>query len=178
MSKAVLLAGAALFGASITGVTAGVSNPTAIHAGFIPAHHTWIVREVNATGQYYGDGPLWDVTVYFYKDDGGALGDLVKKVDDSDFIDTDGSLSVRFHQPLFLRAGIYWISIQSQMNFAKGDGEWGWVVNAVKAGNSSAWRNAGGAYGPCRYAGTTDSCLGGGSGFMFSLAGTDVTKKS
>ncbi len=64
------------------------------------------------------------------------------------------------------------------MNFSNGSGEWGWEVNAVPTGNPSAWRNAGGAYGPCRNTGTTDSCLGGGSGFMFSLAGRDIASKT
>src|SRR3954469_14080349 len=61
----------------------------------VPDGHKWKVRGVNVTGAYFnGTGPGSAVTVFFYNDNAGLPGDLVKKVDGSTFTDTSGSFAV------------------------------------------------------------------------------------
>jgi hypothetical protein len=145
----------------------------------VPSLHQWIIKEVDVTGAYFnGSGPASGVTVYFYRDNGGLPGDLVEEVDGSQFTDTAGSFAINLDDAIALKAGTYWVSVQAQMDFSGGAGEWGWEVNSVQNGNPSAWQNPGDGFATgCTSWGTTESCLGEGPDLMFALKGMDHLKK-
>ena len=139
----------------------------------VPKGHKWIVQEVDVTGVYFnGPGPAEGVNVFFYKDSGGLPGDLVKEIDNASFTDSGGSFAIKTGK-VKLRKGTYWVSVQANMNFAGGAGEWGWEVNSVQTGNQAAWQNPGGGFGVCPTWAPVESCLGYGPDFMFALKGKD-----
>lgn len=143
----------------------------------VPSLHQWIIKQVNVTGAYFnGSGPADSVTVFFYKDNGGLPGDLIAEVDGSQFTDTNGSFSINLDDAVSVKAGTYWVSVQANINSSAG--EWGWEVNAVQNGNLSAWQNPGDGFGTgCTTWGATETCVGEGPDFMYSLVGMDHLKK-
>ena len=139
----------------------------------VPAGHKWTVTEVDVTGVYFnGPGPTTGVNVFFYKNKKGLPGKLVSEVDGASFTDNFGSFAVQTGG-VKLKAGTYWVSVQADMNFTGGAGEWGWEVNSVQTGNEAAWQNPGGGFAVCPTWGPVTSCLGYGPDFMFTLKGKD-----
>jgi hypothetical protein len=139
----------------------------------VPSGHTWKVKEVDVTGIYFnGSGPADGVNVFFYADDGGLPGKLVKEIDNAKYTDA-GFGTFAINAKAKLKAGTYWVSVQADMNFVGGAGEWGWEVSTVQNGNEAAWQNPGGGFGVCPTWGTLSSCLGFGPDLMFALKGKD-----
>jgi hypothetical protein len=139
----------------------------------VPSGHKWIVHEVDVSGVYFnGPGPIEGVNIFFYKDKNGLPGKLVQEIDGAAYTDNAGSLSVQTGK-VKLRAGTYWVSVQANMNFAGGFGEWGWEVNSVQNGNLAAWQNPGGGFAVCPVWDTLENCLGYGPDLMFALKGKD-----
>ena len=144
----------------------------------VPSLHMWIVKQVNVTGTYFnGAGPADGVTVYFYRDNAGSPGDLVQEVEGSEFTDTSGSFAIKLDDAVALKAGTYWLSVQTKTNLSGGAGEWAWEANAVQSGSPAAWQNPNGGFGACPTWGTAQSCTGAGPDFMFALIGSDKLKK-
>lgn len=143
----------------------------------VPEGHKWKVTAVNVTGTYFGgSGASSGVVVSFYKDNAGLPGDLVREVDGSKFSDDSGSFSIKLQNPVSLKSGTYWLSVQAQMD-APDAGEWGWEVDSLQNGNMAAWQNPGGAFGVCPNWVGVQACTGNGPDLMFSLTGTDKAKK-
>ena len=139
----------------------------------VPAGHRWFVSEVDVSGVYFnGPGPADGVNVFFFKDKDGMPGKLVKEIDGASFTDSGGSFSIKTGK-VKLKAGNYWISVQADMNFAGGFGEWGWEVNTVQNANLAAWQNPGGGFAVCPVWDTLENCLGYGPDLMFALKGKD-----
>ncbi len=129
------------------------------------------ITEVDVTGVYFnGPGPADGVNVFFYKDSGGLPGALVKEIDNAKFTDSAGSFAIQTGK-VKLKKGTYWVSVQANMNFIGGAGEWGWEVNSVQHGNEAAWQNPGGGFGVCPSWAPVSGCLGYGPDFMFALKG-------
>jgi hypothetical protein len=140
----------------------------------VPSGHKWIVGEVDVTGVYFnGPGPADGVNVFFYKDKKGKPGKLVKEIDGATYTDNGiGSFAVQTGK-VKLKQGKYWVSVQADMNFSGGAGEWGWEVNTVQTGNPAMWQNPGGGFAVCPTWDTLQTCLGFGPDLMFALKGKD-----
>lgn len=140
----------------------------------VPSGHTWNVKEVDVTGIYFnGPGPTTGVNVFFYKDKHGLPGKLVKEIDGATYTDNGfGTFAIQTSK-VKLKPGTYWVSVQADMDFAGGPGEWGWEVNTVQTGNTAAWQNPGGGFAVCPTWDRLETCLGFGPDLMFALKGKD-----
>jgi hypothetical protein len=143
----------------------------------VPAGHKWKVKEVSSIGVYFnGSGPADAVNVFLYKNKNGLPGKLVAEYDAASFTDNFGSFDVSLGTGTTLKAGTYWVSVQANINFVGGEGEWGWETSSVQNGNPAAFMSAGG-FG-CTSWDVMTSCIGSygeGPDFMFSLTGKDKT---
>ncbi|MCI0612421.1 hypothetical protein L0244_05480, partial [bacterium] len=145
----------------------------------VPSGETWNIDEVDVKGVYFnGTGPSVSFNVFIYADAGGLPGATVYTGLLSGYTESpDGSglfdVVITLAPAAVLTEGTYWVSVQSQMDFAVG-GQWGWQERTVQAGNPAAWQNPGGGFGtPCTSYGVRTTCLGGGvPDNMFRLAGT------
>ncbi len=141
----------------------------------VPAGTTWKVNGVSVTGIYYnGSGPASGETVSFYKNKGGKPGKQVGVSQTSKGADNGGSFVIKLPAVQKLKGGAsgttYWVSVQADCHFS-GCGQWGWYLTNVQHNNLSEWQNPGGGFGVCPTWGTTQSCVGYGPDFMFSLNG-------
>lgn len=142
----------------------------------VPTGQKWKISEVDVTGVYFnGYGPATSEDVYFYSDNGGMPGALVKHGAYTDLVGTDtaGSFAIMLpNKALSLKPGTYWVSVVANCSFAGGCGEWGWAENATITGNQAMWQNPGGGFGTsCSSWGTVGSCTGYSGDFMFDLQG-------
>jgi hypothetical protein len=142
----------------------------------VPTGHKWTVKEVDAPGVYFnGFGPADAVNVFFFKDRHGLPGKLVAEIDNAKFADSSGSFTVSLGTSApKLKNGHYFVSVQANMNFVGGQGEWGWETTTVQTGDPAAFMSAGG-FG-CTTWGVMTSCIGSygeGPDFMFALQGKD-----
>jgi hypothetical protein len=119
----------------------------------IPAGEEWWISGVEVLGVYYnGTGPATSVNIWFYKDSLGHPGitaDSIMNIVPSAGLST-GSFIISFPVPdrVILSAGIYWLSVQCNMDFAAG-GQWGWTEQ-LPSNLESNWQNPGGGFGtPC-----------------------------
>ena len=119
----------------------------------IPAGEGWWISGVEVLGVYYnGSGPATSVNVWFYKDSLGHPGttaDSIMNIVPSAGLST-GSFIISFPVPdrVILSVGIYWLSVQCNMDFAAG-GQWGWTEQLL-SNLESNWQNPGGGFGtPC-----------------------------
>lgn len=140
----------------------------------VPSGHKWTITEIDAPGVYFnGSGPQDGVNVFVYKNKKGAPGKTVAEVDNITPTDNGGSFSIDTGG-IKLKAGSYWVSVQANMNFTGGEGEWGWETSATLHGNPAMFRSAGG-FG-CTNWDTLVNCIGSygqGPDFMFELKGKD-----
>ena len=140
----------------------------------VPSGHTWTVTQVNAPGAYFnGSGPQDGVNVFFYKNKKGAPGKPAAEIDNITPTDSAGSFSIDVGK-VKLKAGSYWVSVQANMNFVGGPGEWGWETSSALHGSAAMFRSAGG-FGCLDWA-PMQSCIGSygeGPDFMFTLKGKD-----
>jgi len=147
----------------------------------VPAGAKWAVKSVNVTGVYFnGPGPADGVNVYFYKDAKGLPGDLITEIDSAKFKDNGtGSFSISLGSAgPKLKGGkkgkTYWVSVQAQMNFSSGAGEWGWENQTTSEGHAAAWQNPGGGFSStgCTSWQVENVCIPDGQGdHMFTLKG-------
>jgi hypothetical protein len=116
----------------------------------IPAGEGWWISGVEVLGVYYnGTGPANSVNIWFYKDSLGHPGitaDSIMNIVPSAGLST-GSFIISFPVPdrVILSVGIYWLSVQCNMDFAAG-GQWGWTEQ-LPSNLESNWQNPGGGFG-------------------------------
>lgn len=119
----------------------------------VPSGSKWKIKEVDVTGLYWnGSGPADAVSVFFYKNrfdkkKGYDLpGREVASIPNATFSDMTGygSFAIKLGtKGPKLSPGVYWVSVQAQMNFTGGEGEWGWENQTSSEGYKAAWRNYG-----------------------------------
>lgn len=139
----------------------------------VPTGKKWKVGEVDVTGVYFnGSGPSAGENITFYKDASGVPGKTVKHGTFTGVACTDsaGSFSCKLPKKVKLKAGHYWVSVQADMNFVGGKGEWGWEGNSVINNDPAQWENPGGGFGTsCSSWGSNSTCLGYNQDDMFDL---------
>jgi hypothetical protein len=118
----------------------------------VPAGETWIVRKVRVTATYFDAiGPADSENVTFYRSEGGAPGRVVRSyprivgVDESKGLPS-GSFRMTLPEPLKLKPGRYWLSVQVNMDF-NSNGEWGWESRNTQVGRQARWVNPGDGFG-------------------------------
>jgi hypothetical protein len=143
----------------------------------VPTGHTWIVKEVDATGVYFnGSGPATSENVQFYKDKGGLpKGKPLAECDSVIGSDTLGVFAITLPKKckVSLPAGHYQVSVAANLN---GGGEWAWLTNNTVVGDPAAWQNEGGGFGFCPTWDVMTTCFGDvgeGGDFAFALKGMD-----
>ncbi|HTT98976.1 MAG TPA: hypothetical protein VMF58_13065 [Rhizomicrobium sp.] len=145
----------------------------------VPAHTTWAISEVDASGLYFnGSGPARDFHVTFYKNHGGKPGAVVADIPDASYTDVGfGSPVINLGQKVKLKGKgggkTYWVSIYANMDFEVG-GEWGWGTRNDANGNDAQWQNPGDGFATgCTSWSEERDCLGdvGGVDHMFTLRG-------
>lgn len=117
----------------------------------VPAGHTWIVREVDVTGVFFnGSGPADSENVFFYKDNSGLPGDLVTACPDQNGTQNGfGSFTIVLGTACKAKfkgkteGQTYWVSVQANIDFNGGGGEWGWELSLDTNGNPAAWQSPG-----------------------------------
>ena len=115
----------------------------------VPSGQTWNINQVDAAGVYYnGAGPAASVNLRFYDNAGGLPGGNVATRTNLAMTDTGGSFVVPIPSPVVLGPGIYWVSVQANMDFSIG-GQWGFTDRTVQSGAEAAWQNPGGGFGVC-----------------------------
>jgi len=128
----------------------GSDNPQAADDFAVPPGHIWLIKEIDVTGVYFnGSGPANSENVFFYKDKGGHPGALVTECDNQNGTGNGmGSFAIVLSKACKakLRGGkTYWVSVQANMDFNGGSGEWGWELSLDTNGNRAAWQDPGGA---------------------------------
>lgn len=122
----------------------------------VPKGHTWQIKEVDVTGVYFnGSGPASSENVVFYSDNGGLPGDLLVACPNQNgagngfgsfAINLSKSCKVSLSGNANEEAGekaknvTYWVSVQANLDFSGGGGEWGWELSFDTNGNPAAWR--------------------------------------
>jgi len=136
------------------------------------------VNEVVVTGVYFnGSGPAASVNVTFYKNSGGAPGNVSAAFTGLAYTDLGfGSFDVKT-PTLKLKKGTYWVSVQARMDFSAG-GQWGWETRNTQKGAPAMWQNPGDGFGTgCTTYQVLTTCIAAGEGpdFMFTIKGKVVT---
>jgi len=142
----------------------------------VPPGEVWLVRQVEVMGTYgEGTGPARSENVFFYGDAGGLPGaPLAAHMEVAGQGDWEGHFLITLPEPLKLREGAYWLSVQINMDFALG-GQWGWWTKRDRKGFRAAWMNPQGGFGVgCKHYRIMLRCighLGEGPDFSFVLYG-------
>ncbi|HSD62336.1 MAG TPA: T9SS type A sorting domain-containing protein [Ignavibacteriaceae bacterium] len=113
----------------------------------VPAGFIWTVESIDVLGVYFnGAGPANSVNVWFFADNAGLPGSEVYSA--MDVVPSaglgDGAFSITLPVAAELTEGIYWVSVQCNMDYGVG-GEWGWTEQ-TQSGSESAWENPGGGF--------------------------------
>lgn len=163
--------------------TCGSYSPTYNAQGaddfIIPAGQTWIVREVDATGQYFnGYGPTNGESVYFYHEGHGKPGRQRAAFPNLVGTDTNGDFAITLPgKGIRLRAGHYWVSVVTNVDFVDGGGEWGWELTKRQHNDPAMWQNPADGFGTgCTTWNTLDNCVGSSGDFMFALRGVVTSR--
>lgn len=143
----------------------------------VPKGQTWTVTEVDVPGVYFnGPGPSDGENVTFYSDSSGTPGTAVKKGTFTGVMggDSAGTFTIKLGKKgVKLKGGkTYWVSVQTNMNFGGGAGEWGWESSGTQHGNAGMWQNPGNGFATgCTTWAPVLTCLGYGPDFLFALKG-------
>jgi len=142
----------------------------------VPAGAIWTVTAIDVPGAFFnGTGPMNSVNVWFYRDSAGLPGTQVYEALALVPVDpASGTVSVTLTTPAQLGPGTYWISVQSNIDFAVG-GQWGWTARTVASNTAATWQNPGDGFGTgCTTWGNRDTCLAvtGQPDNVFRLNGT------
>jgi hypothetical protein len=145
----------------------------------VPKGHTWMIKEVDVTGVYLGGtGPADSENVSFYSDNGGLPGDLIVACANQNGTDNGtGSFAIQLSKTCKVKlkgsaapqsrkksgGTTYWVSVQANIDFFGGAGEWGWELSTDTSGNPAAYRDSGSCATWCSLP----------SDLMFALRGKD-----
>lgn len=107
----------------------------------------WDVGQIEALGHYAGgSGPAPFLNVRILNDSGGVPGSAVCTysglIAGTDYTDINGHFSIILPTPCSLTPGIYWLTVQADMDFALGD--WQWGATLPVNGSPALWQNPGG----------------------------------
>ena len=108
----------------------------------VPEGEVWIVKQIEVQGSYgSGPGPARSENVAFYRNANGAPGSILKEYPNlvGTPIHYDGFL-ITLAEPLKLKPGKHWVSVQVNMDFAVG-GQWGWMTRTARVGSRAVWKN-------------------------------------
>ncbi|HQN40324.1 MAG TPA: hypothetical protein PLQ31_12455 [Thermoanaerobaculia bacterium] len=136
----------------------------------------WTIDEVYVSGAYWnGDpgGPSLQANVYFYENVSGLPGTQVYSALGVPSGEAGGHFTIALSTPAVLPAGTYWVSVQARMDYAGGNGQWGWTERTVQSNSASAWRNPGDGFSSgCTNWGNRVSCgTGSDPDLIFRLSG-------
>jgi hypothetical protein len=130
------------------------------------------IHSITAYGQYFnGVGPAdsENVTIYSGKKSPGS----VVKAYNLKGADAAGTFTFTLKNPLKLKPGHYWLSVQAVMAFGSG-GEWGWEATSTSQYKQPAqFQNPGDGFGTgCTTWMNLENCLGNAAGpdLLFSLS--------
>lgn len=143
----------------------------------VPQGEIWVVKRVHVTGTYFASfGPARSESVVFYRNEGGLPGRVIRAYPELVGVDETGWgwFNIQLPEPLKLKPGRYWLSVQVNMDFNQ-SGQWGWESRATPQGKGAAWVNPGDGYGTgCTAYGREATCVQAGQGpeHMFALVGT------
>ncbi|MGM9486829.1 hypothetical protein [Ideonella sp. YS5] len=143
----------------------------------VPPGEVWVVRKVQVTGTYFaGMGPAVSENLVFYRSEGGAPGRVVKAYTALPGKDETGWgwFVIVLPEPLKLKPGRYWLSVQVNMDF-ESSGQWGWESTGTLRGKAAMWRNPGDGFetGCVAFRPERDCVpVGQGPDHMFALIGT------
>ena len=138
----------------------------------VPGGSKWVVKEIDVNGVYFnGSGPAVSENVTFYKDKNGKPGKIVDSFTSAGS-DSFGSFVITPANPVKLKAGTYWMSVQVNLDFGAG-GEWGWENQSTAEGTAAKWKNAGDGFATgCVTYTQENTCIPDGQGdHMFVLKG-------
>lgn len=139
----------------------------------VPQGETWKIVEVHVEGTFFdGTGPANSFNVAFHREQGGKVGEVVRKCRNASF--RPGSQfdvgAEYITCKVKLTQGSYFVAVQANMNFRDGS-EWGWITNNTVRGSASMWRNRGGGFGvDCLRFKPTTFCIPNGEGGDYSFA--------
>jgi hypothetical protein len=151
----------------------------------VPGNVVWTVGRLEVTGDFgqgTGDG-LRAHNIVFYEDAGGLPGAPVKEYAVLGERFGLGSFLFKLPEPVKLRAGRYWVSVQADMDWIQG-GFWNWAFRKERRGSHSVWKNPPDGYGTgCTDYQSTKICLDPpedgshwGPDFMFALYGKSLRR--
>ena len=136
---------------------------------------TCTVSTITAVGQYFnGSGPARSFNVYIYKWKKSTVKKAkVTALEQSYSYDGNipGSFVITLDKPVKLKKGMYWLSVQANLDFSAG-GEWGWQLSSDIQYDPAVFQNPGNGFGSgCTKYADLGTCLGLGSSYdlMFSI---------
>src|SRR5207247_7351731 len=116
---------------------------------FVPTGETWTIEEVYVEGVYFSGstGSATSVNVTFYFDSATLPGAAVPEgtYTNVSMADVAGDFTITLPSSLVLTAGIYWVSVQANMDFTT-SGQWGWRDFPFEVIVGAVWRNPGGGF--------------------------------
>ena len=150
----------------------------------VPTTQNWTIQQVKVNGRYFnGPGPASSVNLTFYFDSGSYPGPIVPGAtfNNLSISDAAGNFTIPLPANLILSAGIYWISVQANIDFNP-FGEWAWNDRTVASDSPAVWQNPGGGFATScsSYARRGDNCGidPGAPDQLFQLLGCPVTTPS
>jgi hypothetical protein len=145
----------------------------------IPKGQTWTVTEVDVSGGYFGGSgvPATSEDIYFYKDDNGIPGKLVKNGSFTNLSGTgsNGDFTIKLGKTgLKLKAAHYWVSVVANCNYTGGCGEWAWETRTPIIGDDAMWQQSNST--TCPTWENLETCFSDPADFMFALKGKSKGK--
>lgn len=131
----------------------------------------WTIEAVSVFGSYSSAGNLEFVHVYFYENNAGIPGELIKEFLSVPCIsDTkSGFAYVDLPENVVLENGKYWISVVAHMDFTP-YGQWFWWNATSNNGAVWRWRNPNGGFGQGTSWNNAQVIFGGSAGNDLSLS--------
>ncbi|MCI0448034.1 hypothetical protein L0152_33055 [bacterium] len=144
----------------------------------VPAGETWSITEVDVYGDYSsGSAGSESFHVFIYQDAAGLPGPVVyTALNQSYTTGNDIDFVVTLSTPAVLTEGVYWVSVQSRMDY-NGNDQWFWKDRTLQNNNPAAWQNPGDGFGSgCTTWTQRISCLGSaGPDYVYRLIGNVST---
>jgi hypothetical protein len=136
----------------------------------VPAHHAWMIREVDVIGGYT-EGAADSQRITIYADHKGVPGKVVSDCDGLQGTDKGGSFAITIKKPckIMLHSGTYWLAVVANQT----TGQWLWEARMPIVGKGAVWENPSGGWGLCSNWGTLEDCFGLPDDLMFTLKGRD-----
>lgn len=132
----------------------------------------WELTWIKTTGSTDGVATSVDIAVHF--DESGVPGATICRYDALIPLETAGSFHLSLPSPCLLAAGTYWLSVQTNQEFAS-QGQHFWSNRTLRSGHAGIWRNPGNGFETdCTAWSAQQGCGVGdsqGQDFLFALGG-------